>query len=392
MAQEASAGLVRAPLVLVLALALAFAGCFGKSKDTPAASLDKAGAKNDTSFALPDDRGVSAAANETNVTEKGAGGVQHTHDYWRGRTSVVVFQGDVGPEIFPMFPEGQGSTPKGVSYVTLPNTTLVYEGTVKVSLVVKAPELRNTAEPTPPGLSFSYRTAADTAWRSGGAITYDKPIDIAVKPTETDMPHSVQSLWNFRLLFDRPSLLGESFNVTVTATRGGEIVNWPGHPDFYPDNRTERVVFDKDVHTHVYGFPQDGFYEGTEAWVAPQKLISYGTGVLDVYVNVSGFSSMPPIPATLYELYVHNATQLGVGCCDGDYVQDVEGKNDLKTYHFRVNVTPEGMDGPYQPSSRWGFHLAAVTGAFSDSTTYDIDYHMTIIARKGGDSMAGMTM
>lgn len=390
MASEPTSGRMRAAVPMLLVLSLLAAGCFGKAPPAGPVKPASTAGENDTSFALPVG-GTSAAASETNVTEKGAGGVQHTHDYWKGRTSVVVFQGDVVPAVFPFFPEGQGTTPKGVSYVVLPNTSLVYEGTSKVRLVVRAPTVRGTAEPTPPALSFSYRTAADTAWRSGGEITYNTPIEIAVRPTETDMPHSVQSLWNFRLLFDRPALT-EAVNVTLTAIRGGDVASWPGHPNFYPNGRTERVVFDQDVKTHVYGFPQDGFYEGTEAWVPPQKLVSYGTGWLDVYVNVTGFSSTPPIPATLYELYVHNATQLGVTCCDGDVWQDADGKNNLKTYHFHVNVTAEGMDGPYQPASRWGVHLAAVTGAFSDSTSYDIAYHMTIVAHKGADAMAGMTM
>ena len=155
--------------------------------------------------------------------------------------------------------------------------------------------------------------------------------------------------------------------------------------------RTERVVFDGDVKTHQDGFPQDGFYEGTEAWFAPEKLVSWQTGLLDVFVNITGFSSTPPIPATHYELYYHNATRLGIGCCDGDLAQDVDGKDDLKSYHFQVNVTSDGMDGPYQPASRWGFHAAAVTGAFSDSASYDIAYHIKIIARKAPNAQVPVT-
>lgn len=372
------------------------AGCFGAPAKAPDAVKPQATNATPPTFALPDARGVSNAANETNKTEAGAGGVQHMHDYWGGKNDVVVFQGDVGPALFPFFPEGEGSTPKGVTYITLPRGTpssgpkLVYEGATRVSFLVQAPKLRGQENPAPPGVTFSYRTAADSAWRSGPTLTYGKPVEIAVKPDETDMPHSTQTLWNFRLLFDRPSV-NDVVNVTLTVHRGGDVVNWPGHPDFYPDNRTERVVFDGDVKTHVYGFPLDGFYEGTEAWFPPKKLISYGTGSLDVYVNVSSFASAPPIPATKYVLYVHNATQLGIGCCDGGTWQDAEGKNDLKTYHFHLNVTPDGMDGPYQPGSRWGFHLAAVTAAFTDSTSYDVEYHITIIARKA-ENAAPMAM
>lgn len=128
-----------------------------------------------------------------------------------------------------------------------------------------------------------------------------------------------------------------------------------------------------------------------EAWETPKKLISHGTGVVDVYVKVTRFSSHPPVDPVQYLLYAHNATELGVTCCEGGSYEDVEGNNDLTTYHFVVPVDAAGMDGPYQPASRWGFHLAARIGAnvpelgpigWTDAVTYDIDHHMTIIARK----------
>ena len=56
-----------------------------------------------------------------------------------------------------------------------------------------------------------------------------------------------------------------------------------------------------------------------------------------------------------------------------------------------LNVTPESMDGPYQPTSRWGFRLdagfgspAAVPGVpvvgFSDGASYDVSYHIKVVA------------
>jgi hypothetical protein len=264
----------------------------------------------------------------------------------------------------------------------------VYEGAEKVTVLARAPTIRGQPDPAPPGLTLQYRTAADSKWRDPEPLAYDAPKEIRVKPEEADMPHSTQSLWNFRLLFDRPSTFDPPINVTITASKGREVVDWPGHPDFYPDGRTERVVFDGDVTSHQYGFPEDGFYEGSEAWFPPQKLVSYGTGALDAFVNVSGFQATPPLPATEYVLYAHNATEMGITCCDGSDYRDAEGKNDLKTYHFAVPVDAAGMDGPYQPASRWRFHLAAVTGAFTDSASYDVSYHITIVARKADNATA----
>lgn len=375
---------------VLLATLLLSAGCFGKD-DEPADPLATAApAANDSASnaTLPDGRGESLGNKETNRTEAGVGGVEHRHDYWAGREQVVVLQQDVAFAPFPFFPDGQGTPPKGVAYLTLPEGMLVYEGAEKVTLVVKPAPVRGVApSPAPPALTVQYRTAADAEWREPAALPYEQPFEVQVEPQETDMPHSTVSLWNFRLVADRPSTSAERVNVTVTAYRGRDVADWPGHPDFYAET-SERVVLDRAVTTHVYGFPENTFYEGMDAYEVPDKLISYGTGVVDVYVNVTRFTATLPVSPTEYILYVHNATDLGIVCCPEGY-QDVNGKNDLASYHFQVPVDVPGMDSPYQPHSRWGFYLAARVGApvpvahgFTDGASYDVEYHMTIIARK----------
>lgn len=383
-------------LVVLLVVSLVAAGLAGcvkggdPSAQTPPTTAD---ADVPPSFALPDDRGVSSAANETNATEAGAGGIDHKHDYWRGHDQVVIFAGSVAISTLPIFPEGEGSTPKGVGYLKLgglpedPAThALVYEGADKVTVFVKSPTVRGQAVPATIALTIQHMTAATSEWSEPRPLAYDQPFEIPVASRETDMPHSTQSLWNFRFVSDKPPTFA-SVNVTVTVSKGGEVVDWPGHPDFYAD-RSERVVLDRDVKTHVYGFPENSFYEGMDAFEIPDKLISYGTSLLDVYVNVSGFSSTAPVSPTEYFLYAHNATDLGITCCPEGFA-DVDARNDLKTYHFQVPVEADAMDGPYQPVSRWGFYVAARVGApipvshgFTDGASYDVVYHMTIVARK----------
>lgn len=372
-------------LALLLVLTL-LAGCIRGGDDAvePASDANATAPPAASNATLPDGRGESLGNKETNRTEEGVGGVEHRHDYWAGREQAIVFQRDVTFAPFPFFPEGKGSTPKGVAYISLPEGSLVYEGTDKV-VVVAAARIRDQTHPQPAALRLQYRTAADAAWREPVNLALGQPFEIPVEAKETDMPHSTASLWNFRLVADRPSaLVVEAFNVTVTAYKGREVVDWPGHPDFYAET-SERVVLDGDFRSHQYGFPEDGFYEDMDGWIEPTKLVSYGTGLLNVYVNVTTFASTPPIPATEYVLNVHNATLLSTECCS-DVYRDAEGKNDLKSYHFVVPVDTAGMDSPYQPASRWGFRLAAVTGAFTDSSTYDVDYHMTIVARKAETS------
>lgn len=385
---------VRRVLLLLALLPLAaLSGCFGGDADQAAAMTEDA---NDTStnasdFVLPDDRGVSAAAAETNATEDGVGGVEHKHDYWAGRETVILFDGNVTLSTLPIFPQGEGSTPAGVAYVKLPPGSLVYEGAESVT-ITSSPRAADGSIGSflpPPTLTVQWLTAASSAWSDAVSLAYDTPLVVPVGARETDMPHSTTSLWNFRLLSDKPPTF-ETFRLLVTATRGRDVVDWPGHPDFYATS-AERVVFEEAVRTHQYGFPENAFYEGQDSWTRPTKLISHGTGLLDVYVNVTGFSSTPPTTPAGYYLYVHNATQLGYICCEYESYADVNGNNDLVTYHFQVPVKEEDMDGPYQPESRWGFRLVASIGAdvpeagpvgFTDGASYDIDYTMKIVARK----------
>jgi len=378
-----------APLLLVLALLSA--GCMGRGgEEEPIQNATADERRGGTpSFALPDDRGVSAAANETNRTEEGVGGVEHKHDYWNGAETVVLLQRDVRLSALPFFPKGEGSMPAGVAYVKLPPGKLVYEGADTVRVLAANPTVRGLANPSPSAVTLQWLTAASSQWSQPVPLEYGTELVIPIEARETDMPHSEVSLWNFRILSERPPTF-ESLNLTITVTRGRDVVDWPGHPEFYAET-TERIVFDGAVTTHQYGFPENAFYEGQDSWTKPTKLISYGTGLLDVYVNVTGFSSTPPMDPAGYFLYVHNATQLGYVCCEYQAYDDAHGNNDLVTYHFQVPVNATDMDGPYQPESRWGFRLVAAIGAdvpsfgpvgFTDGATYDIDYTMRIIARK----------
>jgi hypothetical protein len=240
---------VRGGIALLVALLFplgALTGCIKGDAPQPAKTAAAAATPAQTNFTLPDDRGVSAAANETNRTEAGAGGVQHTHDYWKGKLTIVVFQGDVALSPFPVFPEGQGSNPASTAYVKIPQPMLVYEGTSELDVTLKSPSYEANGllvpDPVPPGLKLDYRTAASDKFVAAPSVTIGAPIVIPVTPQETDMPHSVSSLWAFRITADKPSLA--SLNVTITIKRGAAILSWPGHPDFYGD-KTERVIEDK---------------------------------------------------------------------------------------------------------------------------------------------------
>ncbi len=65
----------------------------------------------------------------------------------------------------------------------------------------------------------------------------------------------------------------------------------------------------------------------------------------------------------------------------------MNAKNDLATYQFAVPVDDVGMDGPYQPASRWGFRAMAtfadvegVVGFCPGCFPYDIEYDIEVVA------------
>lgn len=385
---------LRLPVVLVAA-ALALTGCIRGEEPAPADA--EPAATNDTAVdaTLPDNRGESSGLKETNKTEEGAGGIEHKHDYWKGQEQVVVFNEPICLSSTPLYPDGEGSQPKSVAYVKLPNTTLVYEGTDRVEVVFGAPRTAfecvsgETDAPNPPAISIQYRSAADAEWRPPMPATPGTPVVIDVAPEMTDMPHSVSSLWVFRVTTDRPAPV--IVPMTITAYKGRDVVDWPGHPDFYADNKTSRIVLQKHVTTKMSGIMEGILYDGGGTWVTPEKLISYGTTKLEVIANVTKITSQMGTPATGYFLEVHNATIIGPEITFGERFSDADRSNDLKSYNFSIPVDPAGMDGPYQPQSRWGFRLMATfanvgvpngpgVGICPGCYPYDIEYDLTVIA------------
>ena len=223
-------------------------------------------------------------------------------------------------------------------------------------------------------------------------VSYDVPIVIDVTPEMTDMPHSTHSLWVFRITTDRPDAAVVPMQVTVV--KGRQVVDWPGHPDFYAD-RTSRVVMQQHVTTHMSGIESFALYDSGGTWATPEKLISWGTKEITVIVNVTSASNAYGAEPTGYFLEAHNATIIGPEITFGSRHNDINGNNDLKTYEFALIVDdPEvendeaGMDGPYQPESRWGFRMMAtfadvegVVGFCPGCFPYDIEYDITVIAQ-----------
>lgn len=378
----------KAVALAALVASAALAGCFGGGEEGPAPTP---AAVNDTgNRTLPDGR-QAIAFQETNYTANGTVGMEHTHDAWQGRDQVVVFQADVIFSASPPMPEGEGKPPTSVAFVRLPRGSLVYEGTSQVTVEAANPRVRvlsgtppvEAPDPSPPSFRLFYHSAADAGFVEAGALPLGGSVTIPVEPKMTDMPHSTTSLWAFRIAADRKTI--DAINLTVTIVRGADPVEWPGHPNFYAD-KDVRVVLDTTAKTAWRGYVGNALYGQPTEWIHPERLISYGTGTVEVFVNVTSVRTGANAKPVAFWLNYHNATQLDEDPAATFAVQDPQGQAYVDpSYHFVINVHPDGMDSPYQPASRWGFRLAGQVsdgGQVTSLDDWEVEYTITVLAHK----------
>lgn len=381
--------MVRAPLTrpargfpVLLALAALVAGCAGEAQEgVRPAAVDEA-APFAPPTAPPDNRtGGFAAFNETNVTEGGA----HSHDLWAGRERVEIARQRVG-----MAADGTTGAagllraPEGVEH-------LVFEGTGTVTVEVSKPERRacegtiivngdaectpGVPDPAPPAalrVEVQHAASAGNDWLAVGEARWGEPLLVAVPDaTWTDMPHASASLWAFR--FRSPAAQDQwlTFEAAVTIERaGGEVPEWPPHPDFYAESH-ERVVMDG---------PARGQEAPGTAWsyegATPTRLVSSGTRTLYVFVNVTKLDGA--VKPTHWALQFHNAS--------GRYwnlTEWVESgtTGDRTQLAWVLAVDENGMDSPYAPQSRWEIALRGIVANCLDGcAAYTVAYDARIVA------------
>jgi len=182
-----------------------------------------------------------------------------------------------------------------------------------------------------------------------------------------------------------------TIHVKIQVTKARDVDDWPAHPAFY-DGVLERIVAsNKQGGTTVQSAADVQVYGVEPDQVVPDKLISMGTRVIDVYVNVTQLNLPPGVPNGGFTLYWRTADtrpdDLGIFS-----IANSTDKAKVAYWHLRVNDTR--VDSPYQPLSRFGFKVLA--NPINDDAVacyrcvpYTIDYTMTIIARPDPTSAAG---
>jgi hypothetical protein len=398
----------RAGLVLpIVALSIA-AGCIGPgSGGAPPTLTTPTNATNATCFNSCNNL---AAFQETNATVQGGmDGMNHAHDYWNGRERVTLF------EVTTMMSPSPDASNQAVADFHPPQGTFVYEGTDHVEFTISNPQRHacepvvtlggfyictdNTANTTPvpsgppapdptggpSGLILKYKHAAASDWIDAGPIAWGKPTIIQIThPTQVDMPHSTASAWEFEVVSPNPYDVTLEFTARADIVRGaGPIPLWPPHPDFYANGPSRVVLQQADV---VACDGNSCKLPGNEKAgpIAAQKLISYGTKTLYVFLNVTDFQAPLPVTApTTFFLWHWNST--GYDNITTPFDKNNHGV-DKKNHEWILPVDDNGMDSPYADGSKWKFELGAGftppagPSCYSGCADWSAKYTITVIA------------
>ncbi|HET6403680.1 MAG TPA: hypothetical protein VFH78_03460 [Candidatus Thermoplasmatota archaeon] len=399
----------RTLLVATLLLGSIAAGCIGPQDDGPAP-----GDANDSDFNQANPLGGNrlVAFEETNKTEEGVGGVDHHHDLWNGATRVDLFSTQAYMRPFdPRDAAGYQAyvefTPPDAASGEAPK--LIYEGTAVVEFTISdpqrhacggrarlggfhictdttddifgTPEIPPVDDPNPPsGLKLRYKHASTNTWIDVGELTWGAPLAIKINdPTETDMPHATSSAWAFQVLSPNQQDATLVFTASATIVRGeGEIPLWPGHPDFYADTCC-RVVLE----ATAQACDTAGCELATQAGpLTPQKLISYGTRTLYVWVNITSVTADPVLAPDVWFLWHWNTS----GRDNITNIFDKENHGfDVREHHWVLPVDDGSMDSPYADGSKWRFALGGAfykegISCYGGCANWVADYTIKVIA------------
>ncbi|HUR67793.1 MAG TPA: hypothetical protein VM370_00985 [Candidatus Thermoplasmatota archaeon] len=361
----------RSLLLCLVLFGSSLAGCLkGGDGDVLAA-----GEGNETDFnkANPLENKTLLAFEETNATEAGSGGIDHPHDLWKGATRVVLF------DTATMMDPGATAT------FAPPRGSLVYEGAASIEFTISNPERRgcepfftldgdlictdNAAtygggpetprapDPTggPAGLKLRYKHASTIDWIDVGDLVWGTPLTIKITDAlQTDMPHATSSLWQFQVVSPNAYDGTLTFNAKAEQIRGdGEIPKWPGHPNFYADRTTREVLNIPDAAACESTSCALGGTSETD-FVTADKLISYGTKTLHVWLNITEVQTANPATApTNWFMFHYNATQRD----NLTNPFDAEATAEKREFYWILPVDDNGMDSPYADGSRWTFKL-----------------------------------
>ncbi len=337
-------GPMRTAMVLACLLTTAFAGCTdGPDPSSPASDNDP------TVVTAPDDYDYLDAPDPDG----------HVHDYWGGRTELVVMD-----ESYPALNPFVGLTETGHVYQRLPDLepgTIVPQGTGALRIQVDITE--GVGHHTGPGDVVAWTPAGGDMIVLGPV---NEPIHYPVSLQQADLPHQSISGWEFWMRFETGSPFVFNFNGRVdahmVAVRGPDpLPVFPAHPDYW-QNRTEIRLFERQMDTtaQVYYGP---VIEGCSGLNACFNDVAPDDGILvpadASHIDVRARADVAGFPVTLR---YHGADSL-----DWSEAAVVEDTADERV--FRIPVETRG-DSPYAETSLWEFRFRPESQAAAGTYTF----------------------
>lgn len=333
----------------------------------------------------------------------------HTHDYWSGRSSLILFGPHnvrLGQDLLEetYFQENGvlvGATTfdtktDGEDVSLADKTDVVYQGTSRIEVTFKWRESNEL-----PGVSFYFKPANTPTFTLLGPVQNGQTYRIDMKPGWADMPHQLSlSRWKFRLEAYNPATAGYPYKVHVargevevsmTIFNGGERFIDPPHPYFFTGgpvryagevNRTfSNCVYvnnTKLVSSQPHANPVSTCALTGLAPDAPH-IVPWETTTLvaELWYNHTGAtSSVPHALGLMFHASDGNAYKFPKAVTTGPgYVR------------YEIGVTEAMSDSPYATQTDWRFALYPIV---ADQKDYGGDFsgnvHLRLTALKEGDT------
>ena len=220
----------------------------------------------------------------------------------------------------------------------------------------------------------------DRNWIDVGEMQWGTPLTIKITdPIQTDMPHATSSSWAFQILSPHKEDATLVFTASATIVRGeGEIPLWPGHPNFYADTCCRTVI-----ETTAQACDTAGCQLASNpGQVKPDRLVSYGTRTLHVWINITSVTADPVLAPDVWFLWHFNAS-------GRDNITDVFDKEGhgfaVREHYWVIPVDDSGMDSPYADGSKWRFALGGAfykegISCYGGCANWVADYTIKVIA------------
>jgi hypothetical protein len=386
------------PLLIVATLLLT--GCAGKGSTADLSPTDVVPPTSETS-APP------VEPNNTFVPKF------HTHDYWAGRESIYLFNGNVQ-----IGEDALGETTITSNGIIIGTTTfdtkrdgehldhfdatdVVYQGTERIDVTIKWSDTNAI-----PGINFYFKPANTPSFTLLGPLENGKIASIFLRQGMADMPHQTSlSRWKFKIeAFDpqtqalpmRAYRAMGSVAVEMKIFNGGDQFIDPPHPYFFTHgpsrfagemnqtftnclvvNNTRHSASQPRTPPIVYGCALDD-YKAEPPHIVPWETTRV---VVDLWYNFTAATSTVPHGIGL-KFHASDSPEYR-------YPRPVESKPGYARYE--ISVTEPMTDSPYAQTSDWRFGVYPVLADQRDLGG-DITGNLHILVTAMSDGAQGRGM